>query len=417
LRALVTGAGGFIGAPFIKKLQANDDVEYIVAVDRKDVTPTQGIVDDPDALWISENLDEVTSAWWEFTIATYKIDTIFYLESLENDNSYVCTHEMNCKYQISDFNFVKYLETRPLVESADDLKLAYISTDKIYYEDDFPNEVHSITLNSEENPTATDKRKYFYRYVAAKALTEICLQHAAKIDLRIIRPFSITGPGRDPRDPLAQYVDLALKDQDIQLYNQGRQGVAFTHVNDLATFLDHKNLFDADIKQSLTSNVINFCRVQNYLTVQQVAAKIINKVDSKSKITQDNTENIFEEVIDTPQIRNMFRIYAPTTTIEIIMDEMIYDQNPVNFYAPLKVTSVTFNSSNGTIIVTGTVEPESAVVLFFGNGESTSIEADTSGNFVSNYTFQFAHDVYPLEIKATTKDNIQYASVVLTSTP
>ncbi len=411
-RILITGAGGYIGGPvleqFVNQLNVGGfDIEYIVAVDRTEVTPNPDVITSLNAKWISINLDEVNTAWWESTIVDNNITSIYYLESIENSNLCSVDNLFINRMELSDFYFIDFLEKR--IKIGTDIKLLYISTDKIYYLDTFPNEIHDIVLK-----TSKKEQQYFYNYVAIKALTETKLKYIDDVDSRIIRPFSITGPGRNEECPLSKYINRALINQDIQVYESGQQGVAFTHVNDLVTMLIHPNLFDSDVKQDLTTNVINFCRVQNYLSVRQLTEKIINKTEATSKITEDNPVNEFVEVQHTPQIRNMVRVYQPTIPIEILLDDMIYELNPINHYVDLVVFSVNLDEIMGTIRLVGSAEPDSAITVLFGNGEAVSDDVTNNGNFDINYTFEYPIDVYPIEIKVTTNDYIQYASEVIT---
>ncbi len=428
-RILITGAAGYIGSPVLDQMLNHlnaSDLEYILAIDRVGVPASfSGI---PNAEWLSVNLDEVDASWWETTVNDKAINTIYYLESIENINLCSTNNLVNETLQLSDFYFASFLENRTTTPADPILKVVYISTDRIYYEDDFPNEIHDITLRSagsqseltvSDSNFSKEKRGYFYSYVAAKALTEIKLQQLttletdakAAIDLRIIRPFAITGPTRNQECPIATTIKIAQTNQDIPLYETGSQGVAFTHVNDLVTLLVHENLFDPDVKLELTSSIINFCRVQNYLSVRQLSEKIINKTESSSKLVENIPVNIFSEIQSTPQIRNLVRIYQPVIPIEIILEESIYELDPVTHYADFIVNDPV--TTDVGITITGSAEPDSSIVIWFGNGEVVNGPVDSSGNFDIQYTFEYPIDIYPIELNVTTKEYIQYATKII----
>ncbi len=418
-RILITGAAGYVGSPVVDQLlsqlsASGSSIEYLIAVDRTDIPPTFTSV--PNAEWIQANLDEVDNSWWETNVTDKSIDTIYYLESTENINIYNPSAAQSNIFQLSDFYFVEFLQKRIIDENTEDIRILYLSTDKIYYDDDFPNEIHDVVLHSmssdsEPVPFEREVRQDFYSYAAQKAMSEIKLYQVSNVELRIVRPFAIVGPGIYEECPINITIDDTLNDEEIQLFEGGKQGVAFTHVNDLVTLLIHENLFNNDIRLDMNSDIINFCRVQNYLSARQLTEKIINKTESNSDLFLSSGSNIYSEVMDTPQIRNMIRIYQPQITIEVILEEMIYDADPVNHYADFVVTAVT--PTDVSVQIIGSAEPESTIVVYFGNGENTNHDIDTSGNFTIDYTFEYPIDIYPIEMKVTTKDYIQYASKVI----
>ena len=103
--------------------------------------------------------------------------------------------------------------------------------------------------------------------------------------------------------------------RDVELFEDGSYGVAISHVDDLVEFMASPKLFDPVVKEKLTSNIINFSRVWNYLTVTQLAKKISNKMNIPVNIVYDSGYNTFASVMQTPQIRNMLQIMKPRKTI------------------------------------------------------------------------------------------------------
>jgi nucleoside-diphosphate-sugar epimerase len=387
----------------------NPDFEYILGVDRLGVSSVPELVQAQNGEWLQVNLDEVDEDWWATTMSTRNLDAIFYLETIENINMYEIDFSTLNQLEKSDRIFTSWLYGRPLVPSTTDLKVIYLSTDKVYYGDAFPNEFHKVSLNTFNKPILNET------YAGLKAMTESKLTQCPKLDLRLIRPFSIVGPGQTADAPIPQLIEKALNNEDIVIYNDGSEGVTFTHVKDLVRFLQDANLFDPSIKADMHTNIINFCRVQNYVSVRQLIEKIINKTESTSEIipSVSESDDIFTNVQKTPQIRNLAKITELLIPIEIILDEMIYEINPINSYADLIVTSINFDLNQGSIEIIGTAEPESTLAIWFGNGETEIDTVDINGNFNTGHTFEYAIDIYPIEIKVTTKDSIQYTSKVI----
>ncbi len=395
MRVILTGTTGYVGAEALTALQTRSDIDFILEVDVTTIT---------------------TSDQWGALIKSNNIDTIYYIESIENDNICVPTDIDINRYQQQDFLFVEFLQKRD-INVEPELNVMYLSTDRVYYDDSFPNELHSLTIqtqvsDSQPVPFVREDRQYFYSYAATKAMSEIKIHAIYGVNLKIIRPFAITGPGRHYDCPVVELVRKAMNNEDIELFEDGSRGVAFTHVTDLGELIADDSMFNEEVAKSLTSGVINTCRVQNYLSVYQLALKIVNKTESSSVITLDSGLDKFSEIMSTPQIRNMVRIYEPSITIEMILDDIIYYLDPTNKFQPLVVSSTVV--ANQEVNIVGTVEPQSAMTIFFGNGERTNVDVDTTGVFDINYTFEYPVDVYPIEIRVT-KDNVQYDTVVVSA--
>ena len=286
-----------------------------------------------------------------------------------------------------------------------------MSTDKIYYHDTFPTETADIVLHTATfSPMACDEiRPYFYNYSVQKAMTEIKLQQFNNIHLRIIRPFGLINFQRNDNCPLFDTVSRALDNQPIFIYKDGRQGVAYTHLNDLIAFLVHPDLFNPE--KELTSAVINFCRTQNYVNVKQLVEKIKNKTDSVSLINYNGGFNQFDCIMQTPQVRNMNTIYQPIIPIEMILEEIIFVMDPLLGVQPLIVTESVLTGVHLTL--TGTADPNGSVLVYLGTGEATTIDVDASGNWTT-YIEVLASYIYPMGLYALTEDNRQYMSLILT---
>jgi nucleoside-diphosphate-sugar epimerase len=419
MRAIVTGAAGWIGEKFQEYLRANPDIdlEFLIAIDGADEPPGFGN-SIPEYQWLTVDLDGVNWEWWLNLVEGNNIDTVFFIETYENDN--LCEpgepdYAHNRRYQLVDLHFVDYLNHRMTTEPEDYLKVMYLSTDKVFLNDPFPNETHELKFQPVHDPVEglMEDKGYFYSYAAIKLNTELNLLQNPSIEVRIIRPFALTDKDRNHNCPVFKMVNDILIRRDVELFEDGSYGVAITHLDDLIEFMASPKLFDPLVKEKLTSRIINFSRVWNYLTVTQMAKKISNKMNIPANLVYDSGFNSFASVMQTPQIRNMMQIMKPRKTIEMILEEIIYELNPVNHYAPFVVDEPVI--SDPQIMLSGTVEPVSSIAVFFGNGDSFIIDADGSGNW-SGTKETFTSFLYPIELYATTIDGIQYASTVINGT-
>jgi len=417
MRALVTGAGGWIGSKLVEEIRNNQeiDIEFFIAVDRVGVPPA--FIDGPYERWIEANLDEVDWEWWTNIINDYGVDTIYYLESFENDN--LCVPDepsllyLN-RYQLSDFHFLDFLGRYMTPTEDDILNVVYLSTDKVYTSHKFPteNEDLIVKVHSLDAEVCIDTQKNFYAYSVQKILTETKLKLVNTINLRIIRPFGLIDKDRNENCPLIAMILDALDDHTLFLHNNGDQGIAFTHLHDFILFLTHKNLFDKKIQDKLSSKVINFCNVANYLTVYQLADKIINKTESLSIIKNYSGYNAFECLMATPQIRNVNMIHKPAITIEEILEEIIFKYNPLTDIEPLILNDLYIIDS--TVTLSGTADPNGVVFIIYGNGDTAATEVAADGTWtMSRETWVEDEHLYPIGIFASTDTGIQYQSLTV----
>lgn len=110
----------------------------------------------------------------------------------------------------------------------------------------------------------------------------ICLNYYREYDVnvKICRIFNTYGPYMDPYDGrvVTNFIIQALKGEDFTIYGEGAQTRSFCHVDDLLDglikLMDTENEFTGPIN---LGNPIEF-------TISDLANKIIEKTDSKSKI-------------------------------------------------------------------------------------------------------------------------------------
>jgi len=405
MRVFITGAGGVIGKRMITKLldMFGNEVEFLIAQDREDVHPL--FQDLTDRVWIRKNLEDAEVDDWNDWIIDNNIDTIFYIECLENLNTFYSTTDINTRLAASDNVFMEFLTSIYTIE--DKIKVCYLSTDKVYRHDEFPTETHSLIIQQPQG-LLEDQDLELLSYVNSKISTETRLLAVDHIEKRIIRPFGIVAPEQETDFPLTSVILKAMYDVDLEIYQKGDQGLAFTHVQDLADFLLSPRLFDPNIRLVLSSDIINFSRVWNYLSEYLLFKKLREKLDSKSMFIPETEINYFNDIMRTPQIRNGIKIYIPRITIEEIIEEIAETRNIENTYQPLVVQQVYYTS--GPILhINGTAEPFSMITVYLGTGESLSTDANENGiwEVVTEEPYNSTGG-YDAEIRATSQEGIQY---------
>jgi len=417
-RILITGANGILGNPITKKIieliDNNLDIEFLVAQDGLDSNP--GFSDDSSKVWINQNLDDVSDTWWASIQGQYNINTILYIESIDNDGLYVPTSNDINRYQLSDKKFIKYLDeiNQGSIPNLG-LNVIYISTDRLYDGDEFPNELNPILIQQPEG-NLYSKDMHSLEYASFKVQSEIALLKNAdnpNFSLRIIRPFSIVSPRQDTSFPLTSIIDDAFWGQDLNIYLDGLRGIVFTSVDDLRDFM-LSDLFNDTLSNELTSRIINFCRYKNYLPEQKLVEKIKDKLESDSNIINESDIDTIEYMMKTPQIRNMVKFYEPQIPIEFIIEEIYTKVNPIDTYQKLIITNISFitDAVGIHLVLNGTVEPLSNISILISTGNTLVTTADENGDwFIQDPEVQYYTEPMTGIAYATQPNGIQFDTV------
>lgn len=428
IRIMITGAKGSIGTRIVQRILDEEfpqGVDFMLAQDREGILPW--FPDTPKQKFINKNLEEADADWWFQMQDTYNIDTILYLESSENYNVYQPDLDLIKQLELSDTNFISYLRndpTYPLPVDPNDpenpekfLKIAYISTDKMYINDEFPHELNPIMISQPEgNP---ELNTTFSVYAAHKIQTELTLTGLNSINLRIVRPISIACAEQGLDFPLTKTISEAMLDNDLYVFEDGLRGITFTDILDLADFLCSDKLFDDVTRLKLVSRIINFSRYLNYSPENYLIEKIKSKIESSSFINYGSNVNNFPYIIKTPQVENMIQIYEAKIPIEIIIENIRKALNPALIYSPLVVAEVIYLPGlDGVLRVAGTAEPLSTIVVYISSGLTLTTTTDANGNWeVSTPSpIVFRDSIYGVAY-ATTPEAIQYDTVLFEIPP
>lgn len=409
MRVLVTGAGGPIGKRVIQTFMDNisSDLEFILAVDSELTQPW--FIPDDKKIWVSKDLNTIDDDWWETTVNSNQIDKIIYLESSENYNMYNLDNTSMDILNDSDNGFVSYLKSIVILPESSKVQVIYMSTDRVYSKDEYPDEMDEIILpvfNADQSNNTYQSN----RYALIKLGYELEMQVLDTISLRIIRPFSIVSSEQGTDFPLSYIVLSAIRETDLYTYLNGDRGLTFTYSSDLANFLT-KDIFDESLSSTLSSNIINFSRTRNYLPEEYLIEKIKNKISSNSIINYGTDVDNFEFVQRTPRTENSDIFYNPQVTIESIIEELLHDVDPVDKYAPVEITSSTYDI-NKILTITGTSEPFATISIQLGSGDTLVADADLNGYWVT--TSEEAIDYNEImdgHAYGTTPEKVQYSTV------
>jgi hypothetical protein len=256
-------------------------------------------------------------------------------------------------------------------------------------------------------------------YRLIKLQTEFTLLRLDKVTPRIIRAFALSGPKQDTSFTLPGIINrLKAETQEdltngFPVFEDGSRGLIFTHKSDLIDFLGWvsptSGLFSNQVSDKLISPVINFARAGNYLPEYNLIEKIIDKTETLVGMTTGTTIDNFTDIQKTPQIKNLMSVFVPITPIEILLEDIIYEDSPQVKYQPLVILDITWDA-NSIPTLSGTVEPNAMVGVAFGDGTEESCDADSNGNWTITKSDPLTYeDTWYLY--ATTEEQNQYHTI------
>jgi nucleoside-diphosphate-sugar epimerase len=150
--------------------------------------------------------------------------------------------------------------------------LVYVSTSEVYGSGGIDSESDSTVFAAD-----TSARK---EYAVAKLAAETMLRNTAGLDVRIVRPFNVAGPGQRPDGGfvLPRFIAQAKANQPLTVYAPGTQRRAFTHVADIA-----EGLLLA-YEKGKPGEVYNLGNPDNACSIRQLALEVIEATASHSNI-------------------------------------------------------------------------------------------------------------------------------------
>ncbi len=140
-----------------------------------------------------------------------------------------------------------------------------VSTSEVYGSGGTDTETDVCTFGPD-----TSARK---EYAVAKLAAETMLRNMAGLDVRIIRPFNVAGPGQKPDGGfvLPRFIDQARAGIPLTVYQPGTQRRAFTHVDDIVEGLM------AVYERGKAGEVYNLGNPANETTIVRLA-EIVNEM-------------------------------------------------------------------------------------------------------------------------------------------
>lgn len=259
MKAVVTGGCGFIGSHLVEAL-ARDGWEVTV-IDSMVTSPLP--LHDLRAEWsvpvkvIPASISEVSQP---------VADVIFHLASPVGPVGVLARAGHIASDVIADAATVADWATKT------DAILVDVSTSELYG----PQEGACVETLARVTPPGHSARM---EYAVAKLAAETMLLNRP-VDVRIVRPFNVTGPRQSSKGGfvLPRFVSQALRGDPITVYQPGTQLRAFTHVADIVSGL----ILAATNSQR--GAVYNLGNPDNLTTIADLATRVVEAAGSSSPV-------------------------------------------------------------------------------------------------------------------------------------
>ncbi len=301
MRYLVTGGAGFIGSNLIKRLL--EEKHSIICIDN---------FSSGNRLNISNFLTHP-----EFKLIDHDITQVI---DIETDGIWHLACPASPKYygrnpiETSKINFIG---TYNLLELARKNKspIIFASTSEIYGNPEVhpQNEIYNGSVNTNDSRSC---------YKEGKRIAEsLCFDYKRihNMNIKIARIFNTYGPNMMPDDGrvISNFITSAILKKPLFVNGDGNQTRSFCYVEDLIDALIL--LFN-----SSTNDPINLGNPKEEYSINQIAEKIIKKVNSNSKIQNINIK-LDEPLRRKPCIKKakLLLNWEPKYTIDIGLDYTI----------------------------------------------------------------------------------------------
>ena len=311
---IVTGGAGFIGSKLSIEILKNVQNEVLIIDDLStgSLDNLNEIIDNPRVKFLNSRVEDVDNLAQE--IQNY--DFCFHLAA-----SVGVQYIMN---NLSSSLLTNILATHYILEACveNSIPVLITSTSEVYgtsEEKSWSEETKSLI-----GPTS----KLRWSYAASKMIDEfmaLSLFQENKLNPIIVRLFNIIGENQLSKFGMVvpNFVESALKNEDIYIHGDGNQSRSFTWIDDVINYL----IKLSELKPY--GQIFNIGQTEE-LTINELAKLIINKTNSTSKIIyKDYSEvygNSFEDPMRrTPNIDKIVNLTGikPSKNIEYMVEQIV----------------------------------------------------------------------------------------------
>ncbi len=304
MRILVTGAAGLIGSSLVERLLEQGHTVYGLDRENRDELPYHQIRHNPRFIPIVQDVRN------PLIIAFDQIDQIYHL---------ACTASP-IQYQKDPLDTLTtvFNGTLMMLQLASQWKCPILlaSTSEIYGD---PHEhPQSETYWGNVNPIGVRSCYNEGKRCAETLAMDFYRQH--KTQIKIVRIFNTYGPYMKKEDGrvISNFIDKALKNEDLVVYGDGKQTRSFQYVDDLI-----EGMFAFMKSASIVTGPINLGNPEE-ITILALAKKVIERTKSNSRIAYQSLPED-DPLQRKPDISLAEKIlmWRPTTPFEEGLDRAI----------------------------------------------------------------------------------------------
>jgi len=264
---LITGGAGFVGSCLAERL-IWDPENYVVIVDDLSTGDISKLPKAPQTNWrfIKCNVNDYRDI--AGIMHSFSFDYVFHYAAVVGVHR-TQMHPVSVLRDISGFENILNLSKNSHVK-----RVFFSSSSEVYGEPvDLPQNEYTTPLNSR------------VPYAVVKNIGEAYLKSYHKefgLDYTIFRFFNTYGPKQSRDFVMSKFISMALKDQNISIFGDGKQSRTFCYIDDNVDAC-YNNFMNSVIKNDNVNDIINIGN-DNEITIMDLAVKIIEITNSKSKI-------------------------------------------------------------------------------------------------------------------------------------